>query len=146
MQLILISLILVSCKNNSEKPVNDIDSKIIEKNKQVIDSLMSFNLYDTSKDSISKKWFIKKSSILKHLKEFDTISNYDWHQCYGSYECGVKGKVIHRNKLFNYHLNAGGWIHLITANNTKEEIFLGARNPKDTINFLSIYFCDENWD
>lgn len=138
MLLILISILLITCK--SEKSKNEKD--VVQDTRQVIlDSVLSYDLYINSEACVG--WHKSKINIINKIKEFEEISSYEWHQCYGSYECGVKGELIFSNLLYKYHLNAGGWLHLIGE---KEEKFLGTKDKKDTLNFLSIYFCDEMWD
>ncbi len=105
--------------------------------------ILSYKTY--SNDNICKTWNpTRKDSILKYLNSFTPIAPYTWQHCYGHFECGVKGKLLYRDTIFKYEVNAGGWISL----RTKDTIYLfGSMNPKDTIqNFISVYYCDEEWD
>ncbi|WP_196893960.1 hypothetical protein [Aureivirga marina] len=138
---LVISSVFFSCIND-KKTVYKKENKI-SNNSMERDSIISFKFFDTTNDTLIHKLKINEKDVLKYLKEFDTLTKYDWNQCFGNFAFGYKGKLINNKKIYNYEINAGGWIYLFNENS---EIYLGTKNKKDTINFKSIYFCDEDWD
>ena len=62
-----------------ELPVIGIDSKFIEKNKKVLDKILSQVCeYDESVKSISKEWGFERKYFLKHPKNRIRIKNKEW--------------------------------------------------------------------
>ena len=82
-----------------------------------------------------------KESIITFLKRLPEISTQEWHTCYGSFQSNVKGSLRYKNHIYEYEVNAGGWIYLSSKEKTK---ILGSKDKRDTIsNFISVYYCDE---
>lgn len=96
-------------------------------------------------DILCKEWKAPhRDSILKFIDRFESIDSYTWNQCYGHFQYGVKGILRYENNIYNYHLNAGGWLVLSSGKITQ---FFGSMNKKDTINnFISVYYCDDMLD
>jgi len=125
-----------SCTSQTNKT----DSSFLESNIE-LDSIISSSLVVT--DPICENWNINKAELFKLIQSFDTLSGYEWHQCYGVFNCKIEGEILVRGERNFYSLNAGGWVRLW---NKDQEIFRGTRNPEDSTSFISINFCDENWD
>ncbi len=143
---IFILLTFFSCKKtlNPERKLPQGVSKLDTKaSKDSATCILSYTAY--SNDEACKKWTPpNKNKILKYLKRLTPIDTYTWQHCYGHFACGVKGLLLYRDTIFKYEVNAGGWISLRTKD--KEYLF-GSMNPKDTIqNFISVYYCNEDWD
>lgn len=161
--LILISAITfgASCKNETLKKnvdqesknqedtvkpkekVKSIDDKISRLFYMETDTVLSYETYNQSDDSDCNNWINNPKDVLDLANRFYRISGYEWNQCYGTFECGIKGELVLKGILYEYNLNAGGWMHL---KSTQQEMYLGAKEKIDTSQFISIYYCDETWD
>lgn len=141
MPLIIFSIILTSCFKTKE--ANTLANKSIIKKINDKDSILSYSIY--SNDKKFKNWEApKRDSIIKYINDFESFDLHTWNQCFGTFNCGVRGKIRYNNSIYDYNLNAGGWVKLKTKSTTK---ILGSRNKRDTINkFISVYYCDEDWD
>ncbi len=106
------------------------------------DSVLSYITYNRRTDKECENWKNEKLDVLKFIREFKEVSVNEWHQCFGNFPCGIKGKLIVNKKEFEYNLNAGGWIQLKHKDSIK---YFGSMNKKDTIFFRSIYYCNEEW-
>lgn len=137
MQLSLASIVL-ACSGNQRHEDRNAKSSF---NVSHFDSLLSYK--KTALDTVCKGWNLTDTDVLKFIIQFDTISNYDWHHCYGSFDCQIEGKVLLKGKSYSYSLNAGGWIRL---SHERQEVFLGSTSLSDSVYFVSVNFCDENWD
>ena len=83
-------------------------------------------------------------SILNFIYRFDKISSEEFIKCYSTFNQKVTGKLRYQNQIYEYEVNAGGWI---TLNSKEKSILLGSKNKKDTLsNFISVYYCDEDWN
>lgn len=93
-------------------------------------------------DKLCQHWKAPhKDSVLQIIKRLKPIDGRTWHYCYGHFQCGVKGIIRYNDSLYNYHLNAGGWLNLSSESGSK---FYGSMDKKDTINnFISVYYCDD---
>ena len=130
-------IFLISCKNtHKEIAINRI-------NLSQKDTVLSYNIYKDDGDIECKKWSTKKHlNILNFVRNFKPIKPIEWNQCFGQYPCGIKGVLIINKKKYNYNLNSGGWMTLKHQNKIK---YLGDKNKNDTIYFISVYYCDEDW-
>lgn len=108
------------------------------------DTILSYEYYnDNLEDNVCKNWVDTPKDILDLSNRLYEISGYEWNQCYGTFACGIKGKLILNGSLYDYNLNAGGWLRL----NSKEiEIYLGAKAITESSQFISTNYCDEEWD
>lgn len=149
--LILLSFLTNSCKNEKHK-IEEADKKnFVNKESETPefplgnDSIISYTVYNNADDEPCKNWtVINKDQILGLLQDFVEFDSYEWNLCFGTFECGARGELVHNKTLYKYNLNAGGWISLSDKNGQK---FLGSINKKDTLNyFISVYYCDEDWD
>lgn len=110
----------------------------------VEDTILSKELFSNNEFPCTQWKSITNAKIFELLRRLDTISHQDQIKCFGSFDCGIKGELIFNKKLYNYHINAGGWVNL---NRNEETIRLGSFQKKDTLDtFLSVYYCDTDWD
>ncbi len=98
---------------------------------------------ETAFNDYCHDWILFEHNVAKYLRDFVLLSGYDWHQCYGHLECEKNGSSFYDGKEFNYTLNAGGWIKLY---NEDIELYLGARLDYDSLEFYSMYLCEDDWD
>ncbi len=153
--LISLSLFQTSCKTNDKENV-DGKGPVFENNGGKLenettngysldkDSIISFEMYQNDNELMCRNWnFINKEEIFDFLISFEEFSPYEWNQCFANFSCGFKGKMIYKKILYQYDLNAGGWLHLKSE---KDEKFLGSKRDVDTLKFISIYYCNKDWD
>ncbi|MBV7440712.1 hypothetical protein KRX57_04705 [Weeksellaceae bacterium TAE3-ERU29] len=110
------------------------------------DRVLSYQFYN-NEENINKRINsnLYKDSIFEYINRFKEVDSYTWGQCFGHFKCYAKGNLMYKGVVYEYEINAGGWIKL--TSNHKEVKFLGSMNKKDTINsFLSVYYCDEDWE
>lgn len=125
---------LISC---IRKTTNSVQVELIRS----LDTLIIQNNYRN--DSLCWNWEIPNDNeLVRYLNEFDTLSSYEWNHCHANYDCAIKGTLVINQEQYEFELNAGGWIHLIG----KDEMFLSTKNPEDTLSFVSIYYCENDWD
>lgn len=107
------------------------------------DEIYSYILCVKQEENI--KWDAPlKDSILNFIYRFDKISSEEFIKCYSTFNQKVTGKLRYQNQIYEYEVNAGGWI---TLNSKEKSILLGSKNKKDTLsNFISVYYCDEDWN
>lgn len=107
------------------------------------DEIFSYILCVKQEENI--KWNAPlKDSILNFIYRFDKISSEEFIKCYSTFNQKVTGKLRYQNQIYEYEVNAGGWI---TLNSKEKSILLGSKNKKDTLsNFISVYYCDEDWN
>ena len=107
------------------------------------DEIFSYILCVKQEENI--KWDAPlKDSILNFIYRFDKISSEEFIKCYSTFNQKVTGKLRYQNQIYEYEVNAGGWI---TLNSKEKRILLGSKNKKDTLsNFISVYYCDEDWN
>ncbi len=107
------------------------------------DEIFSYILCVKQEENI--KWDAPlKDSILNFIYRFDKISSEEFIKCYSTFNQKVIGKLRYQNQIYEYEVNAGGWI---TLNSKEKSILLGSKNKKDTLsNFISVYYCDEDWN
>ena len=107
------------------------------------DEIFSYILCVKQEENI--KWDAPlKDSILNFIYRFDKISSEEFIKCYSTFNQKVTGKLRYQNQIYEYEVNAGGWI---TLNSKEKSILLGSKNKKDTLsNFISVYYCDEDWN
>lgn len=114
------------------------------KNETQKDVVLSYEKFcnDNCSDELCKKWKAPhKDSIFKFIERFEEIDSYTWNQCFGHFQCGIRGTLKHQNIIYDYFLNAGGWLTL-SANGTTQ--IFGSKQQKDTLsNFISVYYCDD---
>lgn len=123
--------------------------KLLSIKKQSIskDTIISYNFFfdkECNDEHIKKRENLYHDSIFKYIKRFKEIDSYTWGHCFGHFKCQGKGYLIYQNHGYEYEINAGGWIKLISKNNKIK--LLGSMDKKDTVNFISVYYCDEDWD
>lgn len=94
-------------------------------------------------DEYCQDWDLSADQILYFLKSFDTLTSYDRNMCYGVFNCEVNGTILVENKIYQYSVNAGGWLRIKIGS---EEKYLGSNSPKDSLFFISVNYCGENWD
>ena len=128
----------VELKENKTKNDDNLSLSDIEK-----DTVLSYHTYNKIDETDCKNWINTPKNVLDFVNRLHEISGYEWNQCYGTFECGVKGEVVLKGILYEYNLNAGGWMHL---NSEKQEMYLGAKSITDASEFISIYYCDGTWD
>ncbi|MBS9463655.1 hypothetical protein KIM67_14645 [Flagellimonas sp. 389] len=108
------------------------------------DSVLSYSIYNNNiEDKDCKNWVNVSKDILDISYRLHEISSYEWNQCYGTFDCGIKGKLILNDTIYDYNLNSGGWMRL--SSNGKE-VYLGAKAITESSRFISINYCDEEWD
>ncbi len=107
------------------------------------DEIFSYILCVKQEENI--KWNAPlKDSKLNYIYRFDKISSEEFIKCYSTFNQKVTGKLRYQNQIYEYEVNAGGWI---TLNSKEKSILLGSKNKKDTLsNFISVYYCDEDWN
>ena len=107
------------------------------------DEIFSYILCVKQEENI--KWDAPlKDSILNFIYRFDKISSEEFIKCYSTFNQKVTGQLRYQNQIYEYEVNAGGWI---TLNSKEKSILLGSKNKKDTLsNFISVYYCDEDWN
>ena len=105
------------------------------------DEILSY-IPNEDKGEVKFGWKVPaKEAIITFLKRLPEISTQEWHTCYGSFQSNVKGSLRYKNHIYEYEVNAGGWIYLSSKEKTK---ILGSKDKRDTIsNFISVYYCDE---
>lgn len=105
------------------------------------DEILSYTPNEDVKE-VEFSWKLpNKDSIMIFLKRFSEISTQEWNMCYGTFQSNVKGYLRYKNHIYEYEVNAGGWIYLSSKEKTK---IFGSKDKKDTINnFISVYYCDE---
>ena len=117
LMLFLLISILSSCGGKQKEDDAPVDAP-------TPDSIISYT--KSYSDTLCSKWALEKADILHFIMEFDTISGYEWHNCYGSFECKIEGKVRLDDQMYFYSVNAGGWIRVWDEGH---EIFLGSTTP-----------------
>lgn len=131
------AVLIVACKNKVENSKIDNTDKLANR-------IVVSQSYVKANDSICISWEAPQSKeIFQYLSAFDKIEPYEWNQCYANLNCGIKGSLIYENEMFEFDLNAGGWIKLVDGN--QRETYFGCKDNHNT-RFISTYYCDEDWD
>lgn len=90
------------------------------------DEIFSYILCVKQEENI--KWNAPlKDSILNFIYRFDKISSEEFIKCYSTFNQKVIGKLRYQNQIYEYEVNAGGWI---TLNSKEKSILLGSKNKK----------------
>ena len=124
--------VLLSCANPVNKVIRNIDPG-------AKDTLLSYRF--RTDDSLCTSWKIEKERILNLISAMQPINDSVRLQCYAYYDCQIQGVVRLSDTLYEYTINAGGWAVLTHEKQIK---ILGA-GKKDSLDFVSVYYCDEDW-
>ncbi|MBL7888237.1 MAG: hypothetical protein JNL24_01725 [Bacteroidia bacterium] len=105
------------------------------------DSIISAAVIKSKNDHPSNWTPPKKGEIISIIKNFYELNGYDWNTCYGDLGYGLEGELFFENRIYKYHLDAGGWIIIYDH---KTQRYFGCKGKDCNSNFPSNCFCDEN--
>lgn len=102
--------------------------------------VLSYKL-DTVTNHKCDKWNYPTKNVLDVIiSEMMPLTGEEHHGCYNNYSCSIEGIVIYKGKAYQYYLNAGGWIRLVSSD-YKIQFLLACDNKKYFKYFLSVKDC-----